>query len=44
VAMPIDRLDVGADEQIVLSNATEQELESMPDWEEDDPTFESLSQ
>ena len=29
--------------QIVLSNATEEELKNMPDWE-DDGTFESVSQ
>jgi sporulation protein YlmC with PRC-barrel domain len=44
VVVPIDRLDVGADDQIVLSNATEQELENMPDWEEGDPAYRSLSQ
>ena len=43
VAMPLDRFDVGADQAIVLSNATEEELKSMPDWE-DDGTFESVSQ
>jgi hypothetical protein len=43
VAMPIERLDVGADDQIVLSNATEEELENMPDWQEGDPNFESLN-
>ena len=43
VAMPLDRFDVGADQEIVLSNATEEELKNMPDWE-DDGTFESVSQ
>jgi hypothetical protein len=42
VAMPLDRLDMGADQDIVLSNASEQELESMPPWQEDDPAYESL--
>ena len=28
----------------VLSNATEEELENMPDWEEGDPAYQSLSQ
>jgi hypothetical protein len=43
VAMPLDRFDVGEDQQIILSNATEEELTNMPDWE-DDGMFESVSQ
>jgi hypothetical protein len=42
VAMPLERFDVGADQEIILSNATEEELKNMPDWE-DDGTFESTS-
>jgi hypothetical protein len=44
VAMPLDRLDVGADQDIVLSNATEEELQSMPAWQKDDPAYESFRQ
>jgi hypothetical protein len=35
---------VGADQDVVLSNATEEELQSMPAWQKDDPAYESFRQ
>jgi hypothetical protein len=44
VAMPLDRFQVGADQQIILSNASEDELEDMPAWDADKQGYESLRQ
>ena len=43
VAMPLDRFEIGPDQQIVLSNVTEEELTNMPDWQ-DDGAFQSVGQ
>jgi PRC-barrel domain len=43
VAMPLDRLDVGENQEIVLSNASQEELENMPSYE-DDGSYQSVSQ
>jgi hypothetical protein len=43
VAMPLDRFDVGQDQQIVLTGLAEDEIENMPAYE-DDGSFQSVGQ
>jgi hypothetical protein len=42
--MSLDRFEIGPEEQIILSNATEEELEGLPAWDRDDEAFEGIRQ